>query len=78
MLGLLLILVIGLCFCIYNHWFQKEKYKRLMDEEIMKQNKFSSPTAWLFYTLIFLAGIFIFFGYYVYDLFIEIFKLSKT
>lgn len=64
--------VLLLCFCVYNWWERREKYKRMFDEEKHKINPFNSHTAWGLYAV----GIFLlilgFAGYAIYDLMLNI------
>lgn len=70
----LFVAVLLLCFCVYNWWERREKYKRMFDEEKQKLNPFNSPTAWGLYTL----GIFLlilgFAGYKIYELMLNIYN----
>ncbi|MCX7709596.1 MAG: hypothetical protein N2484_07065 [Clostridia bacterium] len=70
------LLIIAMCFCIFNYWFQKEKYKRLTAVEIKKLNKLNSPAAWMTYFLLSFLFTVILISYYIYNLYIAIFKLG--
>lgn len=73
---LLLLSLFGMCFCIYNWWFQSEKYKRYSNEEKKKLNPFNSPAAWGIYTTVFILHILITSGYYIYKLVSGIMEMS--
>lgn len=67
-MGILIIITIallfGLCFSLYNWWFQHEKYKRYLDHEKRTLSPWNSPFAWGCYTLIFfltILGVILFF-----------------
>lgn len=72
----IILLVIAMCFCIFNYWFQKEKYNRMTTEEIDRLSKFNSPAAWIVYTLISVAATLIIISYYVYNLYLAILEMQ--
>ena len=47
----LFVALLLLCFCLYNWWDPREKYKRMFDEEKKKINPFNSHTAWGLYAV---------------------------
>ncbi|MDF2987371.1 MAG: hypothetical protein K0R50_2881 [Eubacterium sp.] len=65
---LLFVMVLLMCFCIYNWWERREKSKRMFDDEKKKINIFNTHTAWGFYSLIILLGILGYMGYQIYKL----------
>jgi len=72
---ILFVLVILLCFCIYNCWFQHEKSKRMFENEKKNVSAFNTYIAWAIYsTVIFLAIVFIA-GYEIYKLMDQITKM---
>lgn len=73
---LIVVMVFGMCFALFNYWFQRDKYKRLVREEIKKLNRFNSPGAWLTYTIVFFIGLLVIVSYYIYKLYVAIFQLS--
>lgn len=54
---ILLVLLFIMCFSIYNWWFQREKCKRLMDNEKKGLSPFNSPFAWGIYSVVSLLAI---------------------
>lgn len=75
---LVMLMIVGMCFCIYNWWYQREKYKRLMDDEKKKLSPFNSPFAWACYSVVFLLIILVIVSYYVQRLMISIMELKQT
>lgn len=73
---IIIILVIGMCFSIFNYWFQKEKYRRMSKDEIKKQNFFNAPWIWLFASIIMFLCMAGYICYFVYKMYDSIFKLS--
>lgn len=74
MIVLILALVFGLCLCIFNYWFQKDKYKRMTDEELKGKSPANSPGAWLLYAvLLFLALV----GTITYNIYVLIMKIME-
>ena len=67
-LVLFLSLLFIMCFSIYNWWFQREKYKRLLDQEKEGLNPFNSPMAWGTYSIISLIIILGIITYIIFDL----------
>ncbi len=76
LLFILLILLFIMCFSIYNWWFQREKYKRLMEHEKKGLNPFNSPIAWSIYSVVSLLAILSIITYILYVLFKEIKELN--
>ncbi|PYG84998.1 hypothetical protein LY28_03356 [Ruminiclostridium sufflavum DSM 19573] len=74
---IMLVLVILLCFCIYNSWFQREKNKRMFEHEKKKVSPFNSYIAWAVYSVIIAAAIFSVVGYEIYVLMDAIQKIQN-
>lgn len=72
----ILLLVIAMCFSLFNYWFQKDKYKRLAKEEIKKLNPLNSPSYWLAYFIVTFVATLSIITYYIYKLYMQILKLS--
>lgn len=69
---IIFILVISLCFCIYNSWFQHEKNKRMFEHEKKNVSIFNNYIAWAVYSLLVFLAIIIIISYEIYRLFIAI------
>ena len=76
MIVLIVLLVVGMCFSIFNYWFQNDKYKRLSKEEIQKLSRVNSPTAWLVYSIVSILGTFFLIGYLIYNFFVAALKMG--
>ncbi len=68
-------IVFALCFCIFNYWFQKEKYNRLPKAELEKQNKMNSPGVWLAASVILFLALLGIMSYYIYNYYIFVLKM---
>ena len=64
----MLVLVVLLCFCIYNSWFQREKSKSMFEHEKKKISPFNSYKAWAIYSIVIVLVIFLIIGYQIYAL----------
>lgn len=67
-LGILLCLLFIMCFSIYNWWYQREKYKRLLEQQKKGLNPLNSPLAWAVYSFVSLAAILGIIAYLISDL----------
>ena len=65
---ILFILVMLLCFCIYNCWDLREKNKRMFEHEKKKISTFNSYKAWAVYAIVVFLVIITIAGYYIYGL----------
>ncbi len=65
---IVLVLVMSLCYCIYNWWYQREKFKRMLDHEKKKISPFNSHNAWAIYSIVIGLAIFLIIGYQIYVL----------
>ncbi len=64
----LFVLVLLLCFCIYNWWELRERSKRMFEEEKKRINTFNTHTAWGLYALLIFLIILSFTAYEIYKL----------
>ena len=69
-------LIFVMCFCLFNYWFQKEKYRRMSNEEIKRLSSFNSPSAWIAYFIVSFFTTLALICYFVYKMYIEIFKMG--
>jgi uncharacterized membrane protein len=76
MVVLMILLMVAMCFSLFNYWFQNDKYKRLSKEEKSKLNWINSPTAWLIYSILSILGTFFLIGYLIYNFFVAAFKMG--
>lgn len=76
MLVIIIVMVMGTCFCVFNYWFQKGRYNRMTREEIGRMNKMNSPAVWLVLMLLFILGTLVTIAYNVYKLYEAIFRLG--
>lgn len=76
MLIAVLAAVFGLCFCIFNWWFQKEKYNRMTRDELLRQNKLNAPHVWLSLSIFLFLLILGIISYCIYKYYIAIMKLQ--
>lgn len=67
-LGLLLGLLFMMCFSLYNWWYQREKYKRLLEQQKKGLNPLNSPAAWAIYSVVSLLAILGVIAYLISDL----------
>lgn len=67
-LGILMCLLFIMCFSIYNWWFQRDKYRRLLEHEKKGLNPLNSPIAWGIYSMISLVAILVIIMYLISDL----------
>ncbi len=58
--------VFGMCFCIFNYWFQKEKYNRMTREQRAKQKRLSSPGIWLLLSILLFVALLAIVSFYIY------------
>lgn len=73
---IIFILVLALCFCIYNSWFLHEKYKRMLDHEKKKVFIFNSYIAWIIYSLLIFSALIIIIGYEISVLINSIYNMQ--
>lgn len=66
----------GLCFCIFNYWFQKEKYSRMVREELETRGKQESPRIWLILSIILFIALLGIVSYYIYQLALAVRQLQ--
>lgn len=76
MLIFVLLCVFGLCFSIFNLWFQQDRYKRVDKEELQRLNWFNSPPAWLLYTGVFFIALLGILSFYIFRLMTAITELN--
>jgi len=72
---IIFILVLLLCFCIYNSWFQHEKSKRLLKHEKNKIFIFNNYKAWAIYSIVIFLALITITGYEIYILIQNIYKM---
>lgn len=60
------ICILGACFCIYNWWFQHEKFKRLLEDQKKKIGKFNTPFAWGCYSIVFILALLAIITYFIF------------
>ena len=65
---IIFVLVLLLCFCIYNCWFLRERNKRMFEHEKKKIFVLNTYIAWAIYSLIVFLAIIIITGYEIYIL----------
>ena len=73
---IIFILVLLLCFCIYNCWFQREKSKRMFEHEKKNLSIFNNYIAWAVYSLVVFLVILTITGYEIYILMNNIYKIQ--
>lgn len=73
---IIFILVLLLCFCIYNSWFQREKNKRMFEHEKKNVSIFNNYIAWVIYSIIIFLMIISIIGYQIYVLMDNISKMQ--
>ncbi|HEX2925833.1 MAG TPA: hypothetical protein VHP38_06195 [Ruminiclostridium sp.] len=74
-IGVLFVLLLLMCLCIYNWWELREKSKRMFEDEKKRINPFNSYAAWGLYALIILLGILGVAGYEIYKLMLKIYTM---
>lgn len=74
---IVVILIFVMCFCLYNWWFQREKYKTLMDSQKEKLNPLNSPTAWGIYSALSILATFSLIMYYSYKMILSIMNMNS-
>lgn len=58
--------VFGMCFCIFNYWFQKEKYNRMTGEQRARQKGLSSHVTWLLLSILLFIALLVIISFYIY------------
>lgn len=58
--------VFGMCFCIFNYWFQKERYNRMTRNQLAQQRKAASPTTWLVLSIVMFVALLVIISFYIY------------
>jgi hypothetical protein len=76
MVVLIILLMVAMCFSLFNYWFQNDKYKRLSKEEKSKLKLMNSPIAWLIYSIVSILATFFLIGYLVYNFFVAALKMG--
>lgn len=69
------ILVLLLCFCIYNSWDRREKEKRTFKNEKKNVSVFNNHIAWAVYSILIFLTIIAIMGYNIYVLMNQIYKM---
>lgn len=69
------ILVLLLCFCIYNSWDRREKEKRMFKNEKKNVSVFNSYIAWAVYAILIFLTLISIMGYNIYILINGIYKM---
>jgi hypothetical protein len=75
---ILFALLLLLCFCIYNCWFQHEKSKRMFENEKKNISVFNTSAAWAIYSVVIFLAIVLIAGYEIYNLVIQVKKMSAS
>jgi len=75
MILIVFILVLLLCFCIYNSWFQREKDKRMFEHEKKNVSIFNNYVAWAVYSIVIFLSLITIIGYQIYVLMNNIYKI---
>jgi len=75
MILIIFILVLVLCFCVYNSWFQREKNKRMFDHEKKNVSTLNNYIAWAVYSIVVFLAIITIIGYELYVLMNNIYKM---
>jgi len=75
LIGGLFVMLLFMCFCIYNWWDLREKSKRMFEEERKKINPFNTHTAWGIYALVILLALLGIAGYQIYKLMDAIYNM---
>jgi len=65
--------ICGSCFCIFNWWFQREKFKRMPEDRKKKVSVFNRPSAWICYSLVFILLLFFIIGQNAIELIIKLY-----
>lgn len=74
---LLFILLLLMCFCLYNWWFLREKNKRIPNVQKAKLPIMSNHVTWGIGTLVLLGIILSLLGYELYNLIVNIIKIRN-
>ena len=72
---ILFVLLLLMCFCIYNWWERREKSKWLFVEEKKKINPLNTHTAWGIYAFAALLAILGIAAYEIYQLMLKIYTI---
>jgi cellulose synthase/poly-beta-1,6-N-acetylglucosamine synthase-like glycosyltransferase len=71
------VLVLALCFCIYNSWEKREKSKRMFKHEKKNISVFNTYIAWAIYSIIIFLSLATIMGYGIYVLMDNISKMRN-
>jgi heme/copper-type cytochrome/quinol oxidase subunit 2 len=73
----LFILLLLMCFCIYNWWFLREKNKHIPNIQKGKLSVLNNPVTWGISSLTLLLIMLSILGYELYNLIVNIMRLQK-